>query len=335
MRKQYQSFFKLMLVWAKGKAMNILITGASGFIGSYLVKHLSDHGHNLITITRKKDYDISKTKTITGDITNPKSLEPAFQDTIDAVIHNAAYANDYGKDPRYYQFNVQGTRNIAELCKKYKVNHLLYTSTAGIYGFPNNTIPIKESHGPTPKPFNAYGATKIESEKVLKEYTTFKKTIFRPPMVFGAGGKPALILLTRIKENKMTYIGRDEKTITVAHPADVGQCFRLALEKQIEGEFNTVSFTCTIQELVEKSAEKLNVTPPTRHIPFFLAYLTGFFIEKLTRDEPNFTRFRAIKLGTSRIIDGKKAEEILGFKPQYDLDKTVEDMVSWYQSLIK
>lgn len=324
-----------MVVWAKGNTMNILITGASGFIGSYLVKDLLDHGHNLITITRKSDYDIPGTKTIIGDITNKASLEPAFQHTIDAVIHNAAYANDYGKDPRYYMFNVQGTRNIAELCKKYKVNHLLYTSTAGIYGFPNNMIPIKESQGPTSKPFNAYGATKIESEQVLKEYTMFKKTIFRPPMVFGAGGKPALVLLTRIKENKMAYIGRDEKTITVVHPADVAQCFRLALEKQIEGDFNTVSFTCTIQDLIGKSAEKLNVSPPTRHIPFFLAYLIGFFSEKLARGEPDFTRFRAIKLGTSRIIDGTKAQEILGFKPQYDLDKTIEDMVSWYKKIAK
>jgi nucleoside-diphosphate-sugar epimerase len=213
--------------------MNVLITGASGFIGTYIVKELKDQGHHLIAITRKKDYSIPGTKTYQGDITDPLSLEEAFSKPLDAVIHNAAYANDYGKDPRYYNFNVKGTQNIADLCKKHHIPHLLYTSTAGIYGFPNNTIPIKESDGPTRKAFNAYGKTKIQSEELLKSYTGFKKTIFRPPMVFGAGGKPSLILLQRIQQGKMAYIGRGEKTISVTHPADVAQCFLLALKKNI------------------------------------------------------------------------------------------------------
>ena len=130
----------------------------------------------------------------------------------------------------------------------------------------------------------------------------------------------------------MAFIGRSEKKISVAHPADVALCFRLALEKKQEGDFNVVSFYCSIQELAEKTAEKLGVPPPTKHIPFFIAYLTGFFSEIFAKDEPSFTRFRAIKIGTSRIIDSEKAKEILDFKPQFDLNKTVENMVSWYEN---
>lgn len=310
--------------------MKVLLTGASGFIGTYIVKELLNHGHELHTISRKKNYSIPGTKTFTGDITDISSLQPAFEG-VDVVIHNAAYANDYGKDERYYNFNVKGTRNIADLCVEHNVKHLLYTSTAGIYGFPNNTIPIKESDGPTAKPFNEYGATKIESENLLEKYTEFKKTIIRPPMVFGAGGKPALLLLSRIQQGKMAYIGRGEKKISVAHPADVALCFRLALEKKQEGDFNVVSFYCSIQELVEQTAKKLGVPPPTKHIPFFIAYLTGYFSEIFAKNEPNFTRFRAIKLGTSRIIDSEKAKKILDFKPQFDMQRTIENMVSWYE----
>ena len=315
--------------------MNIVLTGASGFIGSYLVKELLDHGHHLITISRKKDYTIPGTQTITGDITDPTSLESAFDGSIDAVIHNAAFANDYGKDPRYYSFNVIGTKHIADLCQKYSIPHLLYTSTAGIYGFPNNTIPIKEEDGPTSKPFNMYGKTKIESERLLGTYTGFKQTIFRPPMVFGAGGKPAKVLLSRIEQGKMAFIGKGEKTISVVHPADVAQCFRLALEQGKDGFFNTVGFYCTIQELIKRSAAALQVPVPSQHIPFAIAYLAGFISETFAKDEPSYTRFRVIKLGTSRIIDGEKARVILGFTPQYDLDRTVDDMVSWYKHLKK
>jgi len=93
-----------------------------------------------------------------------------------------------------------------------------------------------------------------------------------------------------------------------------------------------VSFYCSIQELAEKTAKKLGVPPPSKHIPFFIAYLTGFFSEIFAKDEPSFTRFRAIKIGTSRIIDSEKAKEILDFKPQFDLNKTVDNMVSWYEN---
>jgi nucleoside-diphosphate-sugar epimerase len=313
--------------------MKILITGASGFIGTYLVQELLQQNHTINTLSRKKNYSIPNTKTFTGDITNISTIKSAFHD-IDVVIHNAAYANDWGNKESYYSINVKGTKNIVELCVKHNVKHLLYTSTAGIYGFPNNTIPIKEIDGATKKPLNTYGLTKIESEKVLNEYSDLKTTIIRPPMVFGAGGKPTYLLLSRIQQGKMAYIGKGEKHISIAHPADVAQCFRLALEKGKEGAFNVVSFYSTIQELVEAIAKGLDVASPTKHIPFYLAYLSGFFSELFAKDEPGLTRFRVIKLGTSRIIDSEKAKIELGFKPQYDLQKTIDDMVSWYKKEI-
>jgi len=312
--------------------MKILVTGASGFIGSYLVKDLLNQGHTLHTFTRKKDFTIEGTETFTGDIKDINSLKPAFKD-VDAVIHNAAYANDWGKKKIFFEANVNGTRNIADACIKYGVNRLLYTSTAGIYGFPNSLTPIKEEDGATPKPLNPYGASKIESEKLLQQYNDLKITIFRPPMVFGAGGKPSRILLSTIEQGKAAYIGKGEKHISIVHPADVAQCFQLALNKEIEGVFNTVSFYCTIKEIFEASAKKLGVEPPQKHFPFFIAYLSGFFSELFAKEEPSLTRFRVIKLGTSRIIDGEKAKKELGFKPQYDLEKTVNDMVSWYKTL--
>jgi len=312
--------------------MNILLTGASGFIGTYIVKELLNQGHTLHTFTRKTGFNIPGTKTFTGDIKDIATLEPAFQD-IDAVIHNAAYANDWGKKQIFYEANVIGTKNIADACKKYEVKRLLYTSTAGIYGFPNHLTPIKEADGPTSKPLNAYGATKIESEALLKKYKDLHITIIRPPMVFGAEGKPAQILLSKIEQGKTAYIGKGEKHISIVHPADVAQCYHLALEKNKEGAFNAVSFYCTIQELFEACAQKLGINPPTKHFPFFLAYLNGFFSELVAKEEPSLTRFRVIKLGTSRIIDGEKAKKELGFKPNYDLQKTVDDMVTWYKTI--
>jgi nucleoside-diphosphate-sugar epimerase len=312
--------------------MKILVTGASGFIGNFIVNELVNHGHTLNTLTRKKNYEITGTRTFTGDIKDVLTLRSAFED-IDAVIHNAAYSNDWGKKSLFYESNVGGTRNIADACMKYGVSRLLYTSTAGIYGFPNHTIPIKEVDGPTKKPLNAYGASKIESEILLKKYTDLKVTIFRPPMVFGAGGKTSKVLLSNLESGKIPYIGRGEKHISIVHPADLAQCFRLALEKEIVGEFNTVSFYCTIRELFEACSEQYGIDPPHKRFPFFIAYLGGYFSELFAKEEPLFTRFRVIKLGTSRIIDSEKAKKLLGFKPNYDLQKTVKDMVSWYKTL--
>jgi nucleoside-diphosphate-sugar epimerase len=309
--------------------MKVLVTGASGFIGGYLVHELLEHGYDVRAMTRKSDLKVKGAEVVVGDIAKLETLLPVLEG-VEAVFHNAAYALDWGKKKEFYRVNVLGTRNLAEACKQKRINRIVYTSSAGVYGFPNTTDELIEDS--PKKPFNTYQKSKLEAENVLRRYKDLHISIVRPPLVLGAGAKATTILLSQIENKKMAYIGVGNQYISLVHPQDVTQCLRLAFEKDGKGDtYNVVSFICTIKELFEEISTRLHVDPPQRHIPYLLAYNVAFFTELFAQKDPSLTRFRVKSLGTTRRISCEKASSTLGYKPQYDLKSTVEDMVSWYE----
>ncbi|RLF34203.1 MAG: hypothetical protein DRN07_00545 [Thermoplasmata archaeon] len=308
--------------------MRVLVTGASGFIGTHVVTELLANGYGVRALARHHKIDIEGVEVVRGDITKPESLLPAV-DGVDAVIHNAAYAMDWGKRHLFYRVNVEGTRNVAEACRKIGVMRMVLTSSAGVYGFPNTTATITERSAL--RPLNAYGKSKLESERVLTAYRDITASVVRPPLVLGAGSRAAGILLSKIEQGNMTYVGEGTQHISIAHPADVARCLRLVLERDERGEvYNVVSFVCTIRELFEEAAAQLGVEKPKRHVPYRVAYAMALLSETFFRNPP-LTRFRIVSMGTTRTISAEKASRELGYAPRFDLQKTVEDMVMWYR----
>ena len=309
--------------------MKVLVTGASGYIGKYLLDELVEHGYEVKALTRQPSLKIKDVEIVRGDIIKPESLLSAL-DGVDAVFHNAAYAVDWGKKSEFYRPNVEGTKNIAEACKKKGVDKIIYTSSAGVYGFPNINDEITEK---SPKnPLNAYQISKLDGENVLKRYKNMDISIIRPSLVLGGDGRAGNIILEKIEQGKMTYIGSGSQYISLVHPNDVAQCLRLALENNGRHDiFNVVSFVCTIKELFDEIANQLGAGSPKKHISYAIAYSAAFFAEIFATKEPSLTRFRVKSLGTTRKISCERAKREIGYKPKYDLQSTVEDMVSWYK----
>jgi len=309
--------------------MNIFITGATGFIGGYLVSELLQKNYKITFLTRDSAKTIPNTKAIIGDITKPDSFIDALQD-IDVVFHNAAYAMDYGKKQDFYESNVQGTKNVADACVKHDVSHLIYTSSAGVYGYPKQGTVITED---TPKkPLNLYQKTKWLGEKALADYNSLKVSAIRPPLVFGPGSPALKIAFENLQKQKFPYIGSGEQQLPIIHPADVALCMRLILENDTQGEiFNVVGFHTTISRFIATITKQTGIQPPTKHVPYGLAYTAALFSELFSK-QPTLTRFRVKSLGCTRIINADKAKRQLGFNPRYDFEKTVEDIVQWYQN---
>lgn len=305
--------------------MTILITGGSGFIGKYLIKDLLNHNYKIRILSRQNRLNIKNVEVIKGDITNYNDCLTSLNG-VNAVFHNAAYATDYGKKKKIYNINVNGTKNILRASLEKNVNRIIYTSTAGVYGFPN--IQKKLDENSNIKPFNLYHKSKYEGEVILKSSNKIKLSIIRPPLVLGYGGKGPELLIDRIKNGKMIYIGDGTQYISIVHPSDVAQCLRLAYENDKKGDvFNVVSFYCKIKDLFNEFSKELHVKPPRKNVSYIIAYLAAFANEKINFNEPNLTRFRVKSLGTTRFIDFEKAKKILDYKPKYDLEMTVKDMV--------
>jgi dihydroflavonol-4-reductase len=306
--------------------MNILITGGSGFIGRYLIDELLIRNYNVKIITRQNKLNFKNIEITKGDITNIDNCLSALKN-IDAVFHNAAYATDYGDKREIFNTNIIGTKNIFKACLKKGINRIIYTSTAGVYGFPNIMEKIDETSDI--KPYNIYHKSKFEGEKILNKNKDIQVSIIRPPLVLGFGGKGSEIIINKIREKKMIFIGDGDQYISIAHPSDVAQCLRLAFEKDKIGDvFNVVSFYCKIKDLFKELSNELNVNLPNKKIPYLIAYVAAFLNEKINLNEPSITRFRVKSLGTTRFIDFNKAKKLIGYKPKYDLKMTVKDMVN-------
>jgi nucleoside-diphosphate-sugar epimerase len=309
--------------------MNVLVTGASGFIGRHLVDDLINHGHYVKALTRQSSLKIKGAKVVFGDITKPEQFLSSLEN-VEAVLHNAAYVIEYGKKSDIYKINTEGTLNVAKACRKMGIKRIIYTSTAGVYGFPNIDEEITEKSAY--KPLNDYHKSKLEGEKMLRKYDDLSISVIRPPLVLGPGGNGTKVLLKNIKEGKMIYIGNGNQDMSLVHPKDVAQCLRLALENdKKEDIFNVVSFICKIEELFNEIANQMKVNPPTKNISYSLAYIYALFSEIFAKNEPSLTRFRVKSLGTTRRVSCYKAKKELGYESKFNLQLTVKDMVSWYK----
>lgn len=158
--------------------MIILMTGASGFLGSLLAKKLLEKGHRIYSVSRHPPELRENLAPLVGDITEKNfglSTE-VFREHIDACYHLAGiHRLGEDKDGSIWLTNVAGTRNVLEFCLHHDIPRLYFTSTA--YTWECNT----------------YGLSKIQNEREIKEYSEkygLKTTIFKPSIIMGTAEHP-------------------------------------------------------------------------------------------------------------------------------------------------
>ncbi|MEP7366831.1 MAG: UDP-glucose 4-epimerase GalE [Acidobacteriota bacterium] len=154
--------------------MNILVTGGAGYIGSHTVKAIAEAGHNPIVadnLEKGHDWAVRWGQFEFCQLSDSSAIDKIFErHSIDAVIHFAAYieVGESMKDPgKYFRNNFGCTLNLLEAMQRAGVRHIVFSSTAAVYGTPQQ-IPIPEAH---PKqPVNAYGESKLMVERMLDWY---------------------------------------------------------------------------------------------------------------------------------------------------------------------
>lgn len=153
----------------------ILIVGGAGYIGSHMVKMLAKDGHRVIVLdnlsTGFAEAARFGEKLIVGDLADEALLDQLFTDhQFHGVMHFAAASlvgESMTNPSKYYRNNVSNTLNLLDAMVKHSVKHLVFSSTAAIFGEPEYT-PIDEDH---PKnPINSYGASKLMIERMLEDY---------------------------------------------------------------------------------------------------------------------------------------------------------------------
>lgn len=168
-----------MTIWVKVEAIQmnskkILVTGGAGYIGSHMVRLLTDSGHFVVTLddlsTGFRD-SILGGVFVQGSLHDKALLEGLFSEyQFDAVMHFAGSISvgESMHDPaKYYQNNLGGSLNLFDAMRQHGVDNLVFSSTAAIFGTPQY-IPIDENH--VQAPINPYGMTKWVTEQILRDY---------------------------------------------------------------------------------------------------------------------------------------------------------------------
>lgn len=159
--------------------MNILVTGATGFIGSHLCRALLEENHEVLALSHSRGKErIAPLLShrcfhlVSGDICSLAGMQEIMKtNKIDAVIHLAAYAPSASQEiihiPAYLENNVKGTLNMLQSSLLAKCSMVIYASSRDVYGVPEY-LPVDESH--PKRPLNFYGLTKLQGESYCEFY---------------------------------------------------------------------------------------------------------------------------------------------------------------------
>ena len=216
----------------------ILITGGTGFIGSYLVEKLLKEGREVRLLVRNPKKIKWKVEHVVGDITDRRSVREALRDA-DGVYHLAAIFR-HGVNPSIiWKANYQGTVNLIEEALRQNVEKFLHVSTVGVIGYANSK-PLDETAPYKPNP-NAYSQSKAKAEEYVlqmhKEHGIDVRVI-RPAFVYGIGNTYGLnLLIDTVAKGKLKWvIGDGSNYIHPIHVLDLVDAITTVMEKGGSGE---------------------------------------------------------------------------------------------------
>ena len=321
--------------------MNILISGATGFLGSHLVRALAEEGHQCKCLVRKTSSiaelkDLDRVEVVYGDITDKESLKEAVKH-VRVIYHLAAQIGKWGiPEKAFLAANVHGTRNLIEVAHEGEVKHFIFCSTPGVqgkgYAQATETLPYKPPY--------IYESTKCEGEKLVLGFHQKRKdlsvTVLRPDFVYGPGDLRRLPLYRAIRNKRFYLIGNGRALLHPTYIEDVVQGFCLPANNPVSfGESYNIAGPriITVREYAKTIAQTLNVSLPRLRLPKPSAEILARFFEafsKITGKEPLLSQSKVEFLTSDHGSNITKARNELGYRPETDLAAGIERTVDWY-----
>lgn len=325
--------------------MKVLVTGATGFIGSHLVKRLIDYGHYVRCLVRETS-NLTELKKLTnteffgGDVTKKNSLKGVMED-IDVVYHLAALR---GHDPpskkafhRFRLVNVEGTRNILDECIEKNINRFIYISSTAVMG----VVKVEKiDENTNPDPYTPYQVSKYEAEKLVKKYMQpygIPAIIIRPSQIYGPGFKGDFLKMAKvINKHFFPKIGRGKNLSPALYIEDLIDALASLTDKGNIGDTYIISSerSYTIDEIYETLKKEVGKRCVYIYIPKWLALSGSYIIEKIclvSGKEPLVTLRNIQSLTTDKVFCIEKAKNDLLFQQRTSLDVGLKKTVQYFK----
>jgi predicted dehydrogenase/nucleoside-diphosphate-sugar epimerase len=322
----------------------VLVTGGAGFLGRGLIRRLITEGYPVRVLARKlskiEHLKAMGVEIFFGDVADLESLTTAFQD-IDLVLHAAA--DTAGNAKAGELSTIQGTRNVIDLCRQFKVKKLIYISSCSVYGVADykegQLVTEESSLERFPERRGHYSLAKLKAEQIITEaMANGQLTIIclRPGTYFGPGGDIFTPMMGFAMGRKLfAIIGKGDFTLPLVSIDNLVDAIITVMQKS-EGNgkiYNVVdSDSPTKKQYVESFLKKLYPSAKYIYLPYTMfygiVYLQEIMIGMLKRS-PFLTRYRLVSSQKKISYDSSRIRNELKWSPPATMQDTYEKVIHY------
>ncbi len=330
--------------------MRILVTGASGFIGSFIVERGVELGYEMwagVRSTSSREYlSDERIRFIELNFGKRDVLKQQISEFVsgygkwDCIIHAAGATKCLDKND-FRRINTDGTKNFVEVLMELNIvpRQFIYLSSLSVFG------PVREQHpytpildSDTPQPNTAYGLSKLLAEEYLRSCPDFPYVIMRPTGVYGPRERDYYQMAVSIKQHIDFSVGYKPQTITFIYVKDLVKAIYLAIEKGVVRRSYFVSeprgyCSRAFSDYIQRELGVRGVL----HIkaPLWMLRVISACAEWCARlaHKPSTLNSDKYKIMKQRnwLCDTTALRDELGFDIDYDLERGTAETIKWYK----
>lgn len=317
--------------------MLALVTGASGFIGSHLVRALKAGGYDVRAFVHKTPIaEIQGVTAVTGDIRDSAALETAMAG-VNVVFHLAAAVGSVVTDPHAFrEINVNGTEAVLAAARQAGAGRVVHFSSIAVLGAVKPGDTAGEDYPPAPR--TLYDRTKLEAELAVRRAAAdgLNVVIVRPGWVYGPGDRRTFKFIRAICRRKFALIAGAPGRQTPVYIDDLTAGVLLAAEKGRSGAVYHLAGDeiLTAEEMARIVAAACWVAGPRLKLPRGFAIAAAFILEKtfgLVKKEMPLNRGKLSFFLDPKAMSSARAKKELGFAPAIDFKTGIARAVAWYR----
>jgi len=317
----------------------LLITGANGFVGSHLAEMALDNGFEVYAAVRKSS-DVTNLEGLNihlvyPDYRNVNSVAALLdQYGITHIAHVAGLTK--GKTAEDYT-NANATVTVtlarAALAAKRPVEKFVFVSSMAVMGPTTSGKALCEQD--TPRPVTLYGKSKLQAEQYLEQYPELPLITLRPTAVYGPRDKDMKIIIDMVRKGWELYLGRKAQQLSFIYVKDLCRAVLLALESKANRQTFILSDGVNYgrYDFAGQVKKDLNRRTLRLHVPVGLVSGVLGILEKLMPSRTSILNKDKLKeLTGSWACNIQKANAVLGYQPQYPLEKGIGETIAWNQA---
>ncbi len=329
--------------------MNVLVTGATGFLGSYIVEQLVARGDRVRAFCRGATEDLKRlgVEIALGDIRDESAVAAACRD-MHTVFHTVAVAGIWGPWKLFYETNTRGTEHVIAGCTQHAVRNLVFTSSPSVTFDGRDQCGVNESAPYAHRWLAHYPHTKaLAEQRVLaaSRQGIIRACALRPHLIWGPSDRHLIPrLLQSQRDGKLRRVGDGLNRIDITYVENAASAHLQAADALESGSavvgkafFLSQGTPVACWHWIDEILELAGLPPVRKTVSLRSAYAAGGLLELIhgslrLRREPRMTRFLAMQLGRSHYFDISSAREHIGYVPRISTSEGMQRLANWFRS---